>query len=1237
MQSLSPDGGKLGFDELGSTRPGLTSHYHAAHLIPGFWRALIAERRTATATGSADLPSGRPAYASGGTLDVPADAPKTLPEALLRTARSWPHHGITFLDDLKAPTRLSYPALLDSAQRLLGGLRAHGFGAGDRVLLQLEQTSEHYRVFWACLLGGIIPVTVAVSPVYDRKTALVSKLWNVWHLLDRPAILASSSVVRGLQDVPSLFGPRPEGHLDPEGHVEEEDARGFRVIDVETLAHHAPASALHVPREDGVAFLQLSSGSTGIPKCVQITHAGVVDHVHGVAAHNGYGPDDVDLNWLPVDHVVPIITCHLKDTYLGSEQICVKPAHVLADPLLLFDLIERYRVTHGFAPNFAYKLVSDALASSPDRRWDLSSIRQLVSGGEQVTPSVVSEFLRRASSFGFAPTALQPAFGMAEVCTGISYAQGWTPESGVFRVDRTSVNGELRASDADDAMAFVDLGPIRPGLEVRVVDGEGRLLSERVIGTVAVRGRAVTPGYLANDAANREAFPGEGWFSTGDLGFLREGRLSITGRTKETIIVRGANLYCYEVEDAVSSVEGVEPDFVAACAIDDPSGATDGLALFFVPRAGCDSHLLRRIRERVAADFGVVPAYIVPIEREVFPKTTAGKVQRNELKKGLIAGAFDAALEAVDLLLGSENTIPPWFHRTVWQRHAVEPSSPAEGTWLILCDRDGLGDAVAASIPSAVRVFAADAFARTSPTSFSIDPRDPEHHGRLQRLLSDEQRAPRHLLHLWTSGDPGPAPASSAKLLEKSEHAIAGLLLAVQALSPRLDTKEPTQVLVAATDIESTPMRAALAGIIRTLPKELAGVNARHVTLRAGDPKMNLRHLLLEMGHQGSEVISYAAGVRHVRGLETVRPDRSRPLAWQRHDLVLVTGGMGGIGLVLARHLVEREGLRLLIVGRTPAEAFASRLAQLPSDSVDYQVADVANIDDMRAAIDRAQIRFASRLCGAFHLAGTCPVRPLREETPRTMVATLSPKLAGLWVLEQLLDPEAFLYAVGSAYHFFGGGSVGGYTAASAALEAAVLGAAARGRRWRHIAFTHWDSLGMSRDYTYRDRSRQLGYSFISRQRALHSLFACLHSNEESALVGLDDRQPNVRRHCGLGPPSAPPPTDGAKPAVPRSGIERAIAGVWREVLAIEDIDPERSFFELGAESVHLAQAAPRLEAVLGRPVAVVDLFRFTTVRSLAGSIEGGGRTPSTSARAQQQRAALARRTRPPNRNEEPR
>ncbi|MEP7124851.1 MAG: amino acid adenylation domain-containing protein [Byssovorax sp.] len=575
----------------------------------------------------------RLAYNDGGPLVLPAGAPTTLCEALARAAGT--SAGMTYIQSDGGATFQSYADLQSGALRMLGGLRHRGLKKGDRVVLQIDSLPHHYLAFWACVLGGITPVTVAVAPTYRARNGVNAKLLNTWELLRRPFVLATRGLVSQIYGLAEVY-----------------PMEGLRVLPVEDLLDHQEVEPSPDIAPDDLAFFQLTSGSTGVPKCIQETHRGILRHAHATAIENSYSSADITLNWLALDHVVPILTCHLKDVVMMCAQIQVKTVDVLAEPLLWLDLIERYRVTHTWSPNFGFKLVSGRLAAAgAGRSWDLSSMRRFMNAGEQVTLPVVRDFLVRLAPFGVREDAMQPAFGMAEVCTCMTYTNDFSLATGVHHVLKSTLDGtlEMAKEGTPGTAPFVDLGPPFLGVEIRIADAQARVLPEDTIGRLHIRGGVVTPGYLDNPAANLEAFPGDGWLDSGDLGFMHLGRLTLTGRAKEMIIVRGANYFCYEIEDVVANVAGVRATFVAAVAVDDPKTGSEALAIFFVPNDGEAAEperLIVAIRSAIAAQIGLPTAHVVALDSSSFLKTTSGKIQRTEMKKRLLSGVYDAPAAA---------------------------------------------------------------------------------------------------------------------------------------------------------------------------------------------------------------------------------------------------------------------------------------------------------------------------------------------------------------------------------------------------------------------------------------------------------------------------------------------------------------------------------------------------------------------------------------------------------------
>jgi len=561
----------------------------------------------------------RMAHSCGGALVVDPELPTTLTAALLRSSQRFPSQGLTIYDTSGGSSRLTYSELYARAVRVQFGLLAHALDVGDSVLLQLRSLEDHFVTFWGCLLARVRPVTVAIPPSYeDGAHAVCCKIRNVWQLLGKPPLITS------------------QAHAEKLEALRESAAMGdCKILTLPSLMQRCSpnddlTSTAVLPQD--VAFYQLSSGSTGVPKCIQITHKGVVAHIHGEAQSCGISSDDIHVSFLPVDHVVPMLTVHCCDVFHGCQEIQADVAWVVADPLRWLRLMSDHKATRTWAPNFAFKLVADALRRSPAKQgeFDLSYCRYWMNAGEQVTMPVCEDFLDHVAPLGVRRNAMQPAFGMAEACTCMTYNNAFE-ECSATRLGRT---------------AFVNLGPPVPGVEIRIADDENCTLPEESVGRFQIRGAVVTPGYVLNDEANKAAFVGDDWFNTGDVGFIKDGRLYLTGREKEMIIIRGANFYCYEIEDVVNALPTVLPTFCAAASAFDPSTGTEGLVIFFVPRHehADPMDIVNDVRTTLIRHIGLTPGQIIPLTVEEFPKTTSGKIQRSALVSDLRSGKFDARL-----------------------------------------------------------------------------------------------------------------------------------------------------------------------------------------------------------------------------------------------------------------------------------------------------------------------------------------------------------------------------------------------------------------------------------------------------------------------------------------------------------------------------------------------------------------------------------------------------------------
>nr|WP_231627009.1 non-ribosomal peptide synthetase [Streptomyces apocyni] len=539
----------------------------------------------------------------------------SIADLLLQAAATHPESGLRYcLGGASAESAFQrYPELLDQASRVLTALRARGVQPGRNVVLLLERPREFLTAFWACVLGGFVPCPMA--PLTGDPERWAAQLAHVDTLLDHPQLITSDSLSAELPAATNL-----------------------PVTTLTSLDGAAPAERFHQAEPHDTAALVLTSGSTGNSKAVRLTHANLLA---SMAAKNGYHQltaADTTLNWVSFDHVAALLECHLLPLAYGSQQLHVEAQVVLSEPVEFLRLISRHGVTVTFTPNFLMGLLNaaaDQILQEPCAPLDLSRLRHIISGGEAVRRATGEAFLANFAPCGLGPDTLWPAFGMTETCAGSVYSQ--------------------RFPEADLGQEFANLGTPVQGLSIRIADEDDRALPEGEVGELQLIGAMITPGYYNNPQATEAAFTADGWFRSGDLGRIDEGRLSLVGRSKDSVIVNGVNYFSHEIESELEQLQGVARSYVAAFPTRPAGSDTEHLVIAFhseVPD-GDEAALYRvltAVRSTVVMQWGFRPALIIPLPKDAFPKTSLGKIQRPLMRGRLESGRYADAIEHVAAL-----------------------------------------------------------------------------------------------------------------------------------------------------------------------------------------------------------------------------------------------------------------------------------------------------------------------------------------------------------------------------------------------------------------------------------------------------------------------------------------------------------------------------------------------------------------------------------------------------------
>jgi acyl-CoA synthetase (AMP-forming)/AMP-acid ligase II/3-oxoacyl-(acyl-carrier-protein) synthase/acyl carrier protein len=956
--------------------------------------------------GRATAPAARrraPALVDAGPSRVRPEDPRTLPEALARAARTFPGNAIVYHHSRAEDDTQTFGELLLDAERVLAGLRSFGVKPGSNVLLVLEGSRDILSAFWGCVLGGFVPVVTAPPATGDAQRA-VGQLRGVFDQLGGPFVVAADEALGPESWLTALESPR--------------------AATVSALRDHSPDHGYHACEPDDVAFYSLTSGSTGIPKCVMLTHRNVLRRARGMDELCATTSDDVILNWLPFDHIGSLSDWHLRCVALGCRSVYVAKEAILERPLHWLDLLDRYRATHSWAPTFAYRLINDALARDPRAPWDLSCVKGLLSAGEQVSLEVETALRERLGRCGLRKESLWSAFGMAETASGITYER---PTESAPRthhgIDRASLDGELVAAGPEhpNRVVFSSLGRPIPGMSIRIVDEGNEVLPEFVVGRLQVKGDAVTRGFYGNPEATREVFREDGWFETGDRGFVADGQLVLTGRGKDVIVVNGANYASAEIEAVVEEVPGTPVSFTVACAVRRPGSDLEELALFFPtvlrPATGL-AKLLRAIQARVVQRLGFKPSYLVPLERSDVGKTAIGKLRRQDLKRRFEGGEFDRVLREVDALLGRETTLPDWFHRKIWRRSEARAWSvrPPPGVVLVFVDRTGLGEsvrrAIEASGSSCVAVESGTRFSRLGAGRYRIASASRDHYRWLLEAVGEEADRVDEVLHFWNFGEAAAEVAGREELERAQEAGIFSLLFLAQTLSEVRGAGSRVALRVISSRTEAVrpgdPVayeRTPVLGLLRSLAHEMPWLEARHLDLAADSLESNSSRVMTERTVDAREDrVAYREGRRFVVRLEKTDLSRepARSPAFKDRGTYLVCGESGGAGPALVQYMRARHGARVLFVASPSAGA-----GPVPARGEPTAVeADVSDAHRMRELIAEAKSRWSCGLDGIVFLSEAGPGRLLAGESRYSLWGRLERELVGAWVLHRLAREE---------------------------------------------------------------------------------------------------------------------------------------------------------------------------------------------------------------------------------------
>jgi 1-acyl-sn-glycerol-3-phosphate acyltransferase len=551
---------------------------------------------------------------AGLPISSPTDA-TTLLDVLDWHADRHPHRVHIVYSGDEGERAIDCAGLRRQALAVAAGLQARGFRVGEAAAIMLPTCPEFFPCFLGILLAGGIPV-----PIYPP--ARPSQIED--HLRRHAAILANAGAsVLITVAMAALPARLLRGQVDC--------LREVLIADDLVADAGMPVRVAAAP--ENIAFLQYTSGSTGNPKGVRLTHANLLANVRAMGSAAQVTAEDVFVSWLPLYHDMGLICAWLSSLYFGMRFVVMSPLTFLAQPARWLRAIHRHRGTLSGAPNFAYELCVKRIGDEELAGLDLSSWRVAFNGAEPVNADTMARFARRFAACGFRPEALAPAYGLAECSVGLAVTVNRGLRVDCVRREAFATRGEAQPVGVDDpdALRFVACGRPLPEHEIRIVDDAGHELPERCEGRLQFRGPSATAGYYRNPEATRGLMAGAGWLDSGDYAYLADGEVFPTGRAKDIIIKGGRNLYPQELEEAVGDILGIRKGNVAVFGSPDPATGTERLIVAAETRetdAAAQERLAEAIRERTLEILGVPADDVVVSHRHIVLKTSSGKIRR---------------------------------------------------------------------------------------------------------------------------------------------------------------------------------------------------------------------------------------------------------------------------------------------------------------------------------------------------------------------------------------------------------------------------------------------------------------------------------------------------------------------------------------------------------------------------------------------------------------------------------
>ena len=1139
----------------------------------GFDRSLLKKKEKSDDN---DGVSDKPAYIYNGDIDYDKMICGSLAELI--SMRKDSKQTILYITE-QGEEKQTYGELYKAAARIAAAMQKAGIRKNDKLVFQFKSNRSFVECYWACVLIGAVVVPVGVLEDYYSHNVNADKLAKICGLFDNVHIISDKEiqgdVISFINNYELKCGSfSAEQFMESDSEDYTEDSLGY---------------------EDPCLYF-FTSGSTGMPKSVGLTQKNVFARTLGEIQMYGFDSNISDFNWMTLTHAAGLIWSHIRDVYLDAFQALSDTSVILAEPLRLLEYFNRFRTTTSWAPNFAYAMAANAIDENKDYGWDLSAASNIYSGGEANVSKTMRGFLKKTEKYGFPAKGLKPAFGMTETSSCITYYN------------------ELCYADTSDNDIYVPIGTPGRGIAIRIADSSNNVLHEGETGYLQIKGDTLLSEYYNNPEANASSFTPDGYFITGDLGFIRDNIITLTGREKDIIIVNGLNYYIQDIEDAADSIEGVDMGNTAVISVLESEG--ESVILFFVPK---DEQifeleninelkaLVATVKREIQKKCFVTLNHVIPIRSTDFPRTEIGKKQRNPLKKAYLEGAFESVLLSI-----SETT----ENGTLRSEKKALP---------IMCTGNVPEDiCICGNDDSLIKKFLCESGLDNKPLNDSENIVD---------LTFLSERSEEY------SGYDRNAIERAFKLILSSAAGYVDSDKPVKVTFPVLISKNGFDIV-----------SCSVGAVMHTLALENRNFTFKIIYMDNCD-FTTIKNELCSCDRY--EEITYEKGIRYLSAYETC----SGTCSYEKfsseieNKLVVLIGGAGGIGKLLCKYLSDNYNCRIGVISRRNSEEAQEAFKRDGIKNVIFKSADITDIEKLEAAFDSIADEASLKIGCIFNLTAKAVPREdemtisriLSDNREDLYVNSAEVKLIGLKNAEQIRKKyDCRMYVLGSVTGDFGMVNMSAYSASNLLAEkyCEFVGE----DKLIFIGLSGWNNIGMNLKRTGADMKDFLstfntdkngflqGFTAVTGITAIENI---LLTDTKSCLTGVDNNfiglQPSICDEMSytltITLRSKENVAEARKiiedqfselkqyivyaidPMSEFSGNEGSdqltvrMRKIWGRVLDKEVCDVNDNLFDIGGNSLAVFKLVSMIKDELGIELRPVDIMTYSSIKSLTGYI----------------------------------